>query len=278
MLLSTGVQAWVCVDGVRCEEFQETVSENGRDVTCWIASEAGKTFSIHWTDVPVDQTAYMLTIDGASVGGVCCKDPNGRRIENTMTGRRVAATEERPFMFAPIKQSDDESLLLNSIEGVGEIKIKTYTAHFTPTHPTYKQPDAQKTFHERMKKGVDHQTSFGEARYSPPTSGVSYIPTQIGPIYSLTFKYRPLNVLQAHGIAPPPKFVDVKPEKKPVVHDSDSEVEIIEAKPTTSVKRERKRKTSSPDPKVKTESSPQHKKVKREPVNSKNDDIIYISD
>ncbi|KIY63011.1 hypothetical protein CYLTODRAFT_426460 [Cylindrobasidium torrendii FP15055 ss-10] len=278
MILPTGLQAWICVDGVRCEEFQETVSENGRDVTCWIPSEAGKTFTVHWTDSPGRQTAYGLSIDGAPRGGRACVNPTGRPVKYTKSGERISATAKRPYLFAPIQQSDDDDLLLNSIEGVGEIKIQANMARFRPSAPVFRDVGAQKTFHERTKKGIDHQTSFGAARYSRAKSLDTYIPIPLGPPSCLIFKYRPMNVLQANGITPPSKFVDVKHDKKPEIYNGDSEVEIIEVKPKVSVKRERKRKASSPDPLIKDESSPQHKRVKREPMNSKNDDIIYISD
>ncbi|KIY63013.1 hypothetical protein CYLTODRAFT_426462 [Cylindrobasidium torrendii FP15055 ss-10] len=274
MRIHTGLEAWVSIEGERCEEYGQTLAANGRDVTCWIASEAGKTFSVHWQDRPTQQMDYALIIDGVDIGGKCCVNPTGRLVSMDMTGTRISAIEEQPFMFAPIRQSDDESLLLNSVEGVGEIQIKTGTARFQPAIRTYAPPPSGKTFHERMKKGIDHQTSFGAAKLVAQESVTAYRPVPVGVPTMLTFKYRPLNVLQANGIAPRPKTIETKPVvKQPAIEDDDSEVEIVETKPKTSVKRERT------DVAAQHGGSPARKKVKREAAPKiPSDDIIYISD
>ena len=58
--------------------------------------------------------------------------------------------------------SDDDALLGQSVDGVGEITIsitQCVIKRISTSAKRYNGLPAEKTFHERMKKGIDHQTS-----------------------------------------------------------------------------------------------------------------------
>ena len=118
---------------------------------------------------------YSLKIDGQSCQGKVIRAPNGLPYTRTVEGRNISATMQRPFMFSPInlsgkhslcpwpersvtKDLDDESLLLNSVNGIGDIVLSVCPGIFSPSTKQYSGVPAKVNFHERMKTGIDHQT------------------------------------------------------------------------------------------------------------------------
>ncbi|KAF8199964.1 hypothetical protein K438DRAFT_1583141 [Mycena galopus ATCC 62051] len=62
--------AWVCIDGIATAEYNVEISEAEKTVTCWIASELGKKFSVHWQNTSFRGcTTGQVKMDGTSCGG-----------------------------------------------------------------------------------------------------------------------------------------------------------------------------------------------------------------
>ncbi|KAF9021170.1 hypothetical protein BDZ89DRAFT_1071642 [Hymenopellis radicata] len=208
MQLDENLSAHVIIDGTPADEFGVTISETGRNATCWIPSETGKAFSIELEDEPIRETSYDLKIDGRSYPGkVARKDRLGAKWHCNMQGRVISATEICPFVFSAIDSTDDDSLLGQSLgTELGDIVVTVYEAILTRRLRTYKKkPNSGSTVvHERLKKGVDHQTILGDSKHFS-ASRHTYHADPIGEPFTFCFKYRPLAVLQANGIAPRPK-------------------------------------------------------------------------
>ncbi|KIK55473.1 hypothetical protein GYMLUDRAFT_76543 [Collybiopsis luxurians FD-317 M1] len=113
----------------------------------------------------------------------------------------------------------------------------------------YQVPPEQK-FNEKAKKGIDHQTKFGDAViHGLRIRSIKVIP--LGrEVVRFCFRYRPLEVLRAHGIAPPAPASsskkrrapsigeDVKPQIPDVIVISDSEDEKQDRNRRKKIKRE----------------------------------------
>ncbi|KAF9009335.1 hypothetical protein BDZ89DRAFT_1078499 [Hymenopellis radicata] len=298
MKLTETLSAWVIIDGNRAEEYGVEISEEGRNATCWIASEVGKNFEISVEDVPICPSSYRLKVDGAEARGKVAQSKDKKRVR-TWRGQPISPTEIRPFVFSPIKLSDDDTLLdkidFPSSQDLGTIVL--YGGHCDLLKETqYKFQDISTvhSVHERMKKGVDHQITFGTPQgFASPRFGFR---TKItGGEFSFTFKYRPLALLQANGIAPrePSQELenpnDAKECKSNVQEEHSSsdddeifrlktrkrelELEQIEEELRRHVKRKSQRRSQRSN--VKQESAetgatgPRTKKVKRENVPSK---------
>lgn len=146
----------------------------------------------------------------------------------SMYGKRVDKDTVRPFMFAPIQKSgacrrgtiasffqltvsaDDDALLDQMSHGIGDIVLKVSPCIATArTKPKYRgRVPTQSTVHERMKKGIDHQTTCvfkpraytacaerRIRRYAAPIVNqitTVYKSKVTGPPRTFTFRYRPL--------------------------------------------------------------------------------------
>ncbi|KAJ8088526.1 hypothetical protein PM082_022599 [Marasmius tenuissimus] len=261
MLNLSKYSAWVSIDGVPTEEYGVEVSEGQNKVTCWIPSEEGKTFQIMIKDTrhhkPVAASFY---VDGTRCGR---KALYGKKLETLCkSGIRVSTFNVRPFTFSRMKTTDEDSLECSASSDIGEIKVEVHQATIKPSpSQTLNRPrtvPSQPIVHERLKKAVDHQTTFGEAVETRQIHFVD-IKTHGSPKAVFCFKYRPLGMLQANGIAPPPERTtnDVT-RMKP---DPDDIIEISDEDESEELERLRKR--------VKTlegkEAERAAKRVKREP-------------
>ncbi|KAJ6498800.1 hypothetical protein C8R45DRAFT_980019 [Mycena sanguinolenta] len=225
--------AWVCIDGKEVPEYNVEISEADRTVTCWIASELGKKFSVHWKNSAYQgSTAGDLKMDGTSCGGKLMRYPSTTSKDGVIDGQTL-----KPFMFSSLQLTDDDADLRGpgvALPDLGVIELYIYPTSVTQaSHRRSAGPAANLTtlkVHERSKKAVTQQIGLAPAERLPAPSSFAY-PVRIGPdLVKFLFKYRPLDVLRANGIAPqpvqakastpapPPEPVKrVKKENKPVV-------------------------------------------------------------
>ncbi|KAI0046161.1 hypothetical protein FA95DRAFT_1560425 [Auriscalpium vulgare] len=93
-----GFQAWITSEGQQLPLYEPAIDTTKNRVTCWLASEEGKPFTIHWSDLGsgIDSAAY-ITLDGFKVPGRFLFGQG----ETKRTGVRTGQNSERPFVFAP---------------------------------------------------------------------------------------------------------------------------------------------------------------------------------
>nr|GAT46899.1 predicted protein [Mycena chlorophos] len=191
-----GFHAWISIDGQPAPEYSVEVSEDGTNVTCWVASELGKKFTVQWTN----KTYYGLT----ATGGYLALDGSALRAGYFLVRCLVATCT---FHQTPV---DDDSLLGGpSHPDLGIIALEIVPVHLQAggirpqaAAPAVPSALAQKLkVHERAKKAVTQQVGLGQAEPSQPSSFVASVDAG-PPVVKFCWRYRPLDILRANGIAP----------------------------------------------------------------------------
>ncbi|KAL0574146.1 hypothetical protein V5O48_007809 [Marasmius crinis-equi] len=243
MLTFSEYSAWVSIEGAPAEEFGVEVSEEQNKVTCWIPSEEGKNFELVIKDNKLHEpTAASFYVDGHK----CSRKPfYGKKLDTLRkNGIRTGAQAVRPFTFSRLKTTDEDSLSCSASPEIGEIRIEVHQASVRTLRSqpkgNFRDTPAQVMVNERSKKAVDHQTTFGQAINTRRTNFVD-INTFGLPKAIFCFKYRPLGMLQANGIAPPPQRKNGEPSGQ-VKPDPDDVIEIHDDGESESEELERLRK------------------------------------
>ncbi|KZT70127.1 hypothetical protein DAEQUDRAFT_668237 [Daedalea quercina L-15889] len=98
-----GYSAWITIPGHELREFDAAVDSHSRKATCWIPSEEGMRFSVHWKDhagsIP---TATFIKLDGYTVPGHFLMGEGEAERDNI----RVGITTVRPFTFARVPHGE----------------------------------------------------------------------------------------------------------------------------------------------------------------------------
>ncbi|KDQ14886.1 hypothetical protein BOTBODRAFT_174402 [Botryobasidium botryosum FD-172 SS1] len=205
--------AWITSEGSELAVYQTTVEgNNGRTISCWIPSSEGKKFKVHWKDHKGGiATLGEIFFDGSSKGeaGTII---HGRKQGETVIQAGLSTSERsiKPFIFARLHVTDDDFAAPIVPSEIGSIKltIKRVIVQQTSMPPRFKQPKQRlKTVHEKSKKAGLHIVSYGEKMRLKTNArmytNTPYDPSDTEPWVTFIFKYRPLDWLQAEGIAPP---------------------------------------------------------------------------
>ncbi|KAJ7789291.1 hypothetical protein B0H14DRAFT_3891957 [Mycena olivaceomarginata] len=206
------IHAWICVDDVKLSEFALEYSADGMEASCWIPSECDKQFSIHWetTDSVAGQTLNaQVTVDGTRCGSNDMYCPDRARPHIASGSRNSVATSaetRRPLLFAQQALTDDNNLLNAAISPeLGSIRPPVWGGRFET-----------QVLHERSKKAMGHSVQFG-AEYRARNHRLEP-PVVVRDLATFVFRYRPIELLMAQGIAPPV----VRPQ--PAASSADHEV------------------------------------------------------
>ncbi|KAI6099632.1 hypothetical protein F5141DRAFT_388968 [Pisolithus sp. B1] len=204
--------AHVVVEEEELKEYEVTVDSSGTQATCWIGSEAGKKFSVEWRCHSVKGLASQgsLTVDGIS----CCKtalSPTDDKVNAASCTAMVDDATRRDLMFCDLQLSDDEDLLGKSVSShLGEICLRIVRGTLCWERRWAQGTGSQltsrsNTYHEKsVKKLTTHCVGFGpEQKYPLARMTWKVTPNQDPPL-KFIFKYRPIGILQANGIAPRP--------------------------------------------------------------------------
>ncbi|ESK95308.1 hypothetical protein Moror_3935 [Moniliophthora roreri MCA 2997] len=195
--------AWLTIEGVDAQEYDVQVDQEKHTVTCWVASEAGRTYNVSLKTSRTDTVNALLRIDGAAINGRTIRS-NSTTKSATFNGFRATSTAIHPFRFSRVAITDDHDLGTSDNAKLGDIELiiqrATIVGHkdWTPM-----AVPADRTFHETTKKGFNHSTSFSQSK-STEVTRAAIVKTHGEPLAVFTFKYRPLGILQASGIAPRP--------------------------------------------------------------------------
>ncbi|SJL15757.1 uncharacterized protein ARMOST_19262 [Armillaria ostoyae] len=206
MVKLNSVSAWISVDDVPLPEFGEEVSQADRKVTCWIPSEAGKTFYINWKHEDLyrnDCTTGWAYVDGKFVSGRIL-DPGNDTAR--VTGVNTSDVTVRPIMFTSLELTDDEELIHSStLSELGEISIEIWRVERL-ARSSFQSPgfDEVGKIHERSKKAIAHCVKTGDDITLPKPVIFDKV-KKLSHLVTFIFKYRPLGMLQANDIAPAPE-------------------------------------------------------------------------
>ncbi|EJF65858.1 hypothetical protein DICSQDRAFT_151905 [Dichomitus squalens LYAD-421 SS1] len=117
-----GYTAHICCDGKELEQY-DVQQEDERTVTCWIPSEAGKAFSVHWGDPSSTTMQVIVSVDGRVV---LRRGQEGKRtgVFSKLTDRpgRIRAVE-----FSHLVLTDDETVASassTSLQKLGVIEVE----------------------------------------------------------------------------------------------------------------------------------------------------------
>ncbi|KAI0325493.1 hypothetical protein GY45DRAFT_1330167 [Cubamyces sp. BRFM 1775] len=179
--------------------------EDERTVSCWIASEAGKTFTIHFGDESAKTVmSVAVRMDGRSVESKA----HVSRPTSTLTGVLVSTNRIRPFLFSPLVLTDDDTLDGAVNEELGTIRILMFRVQafvYNKDLSTDRRVVDIGTIHEKSKKAGAHAVTFGDALTLEPRYRVEEIGREAEPFATFVFRYRPIELLRANGIVPPVK-------------------------------------------------------------------------
>ncbi|EIW52453.1 uncharacterized protein TRAVEDRAFT_61366 [Trametes versicolor FP-101664 SS1] len=199
-----GYSAHICCDDKELETYDVRV-EDEKTISCWIPSEEGKAFTVHWGDDSSSTSMFVKVImDGRKVG----KTAHRPVATGRMDGARETSDTLRPFIFAPLVLTDDDALLDSGVnEDLGTIQIEMKLVEYFSEAKKFSAIHVPEigSVHERSKKAGVHAVALGqpqEAKFVKSLKGHG-----IGkvPIATFKFRYRPLELLQANGVAPLPE-------------------------------------------------------------------------
>ncbi|KAJ7049691.1 hypothetical protein C8F01DRAFT_1181561 [Mycena amicta] len=197
-------RAWITIEGEEATEYEVETSEEDRTVTCWIASELGKKFAVNWENRSFNTaTEGRIYMDGVYCGGKLIFEEESLPVTRRKAGVPDEATL-KPFVFSALQLTDDDGASSN-LSDIGQIqlKIQPITVGEKKTRSRkFTLPSTQ--IHERAKKAVTQQIQLGAAE--PQKTSSLYNTTRNGPyVVKIYWKYRPIDMLRANGIAPPLK-------------------------------------------------------------------------
>ncbi|KAJ6561713.1 hypothetical protein B0H19DRAFT_1375061 [Mycena capillaripes] len=203
------LSALITVDGEPLSEHAIEYSADGMEATCWIASENGKNFCIKFEDTdasPHRTLSARVRLDGMKCGGLLMGPSRlGSRVT---TAKRdsvsTSANTRRPLAFSKQVLTDDDTYLNATISpDFGTIKVLFALVKLRGTSGNPEFVSCEPTIlHERSKKAIGHSVQFGPEFHTRKHS-VKWHSQDIKTLATFSFKYRPIELLRAQGIAPP---------------------------------------------------------------------------
>ncbi|KAF8655831.1 hypothetical protein AX16_002915 [Volvariella volvacea WC 439] len=206
------VTAWVEIRKKKLPMYDVQVSEDGERITCWIPSESGNEFTVRYVADGPSHTTGRLFVDGLWCTHIHCvpsKSANDPAI-STSNGCIDYATvggEQRKLVFSQVQFTDDDAYLNEPIsQEFGEIRlvVNEVTYHgrkALASHPASSRDPLKGVIHERSKKAIGHCVKLGAVIGATPnySSDIQVVRT----LGTFVFRYRPIDLLRANGIAPP---------------------------------------------------------------------------
>ncbi|KAF7315897.1 hypothetical protein MIND_00106300 [Mycena indigotica] len=208
-----GFEATIRVDGQTTDEYACEVSADRATVTCWIASQLGKEFSVYWRR---DRSHREHSVGYVQVDGNPCA---GRVIYSYASSAQLSGvtTEDnrlRPFVFSSLETTG--SFMLSLPKFPNDDALEDYAVHpdlgvialtITPVvvgqrgnhegADSVAMPDL--TVHERAKKALTERVGLGAEGQVHYRNTAASIALKGDPIVTFRWKYRPIEVLRAAG-------------------------------------------------------------------------------
>ncbi|KZT57638.1 hypothetical protein CALCODRAFT_517302 [Calocera cornea HHB12733] len=199
-------EAWIDINGKRLEEYAVESKTEELEIRCWIPSEEGKNFIVHYRDYTKSRTSlWKLHADGRLCGGKFTM-PNHHHV--AVSGKTVSTTEQRLYQFGR-----DEDLALQDeslIKALGTLKIRVEEGHVVRIpFPDWRSRNTTLTIqpvHEQAKKAAGHCVVGGALVKKKRTQIADFKPFGRKST-SFIFQHGPREFLQAKGIIPVPEHV-----------------------------------------------------------------------
>ncbi|KAF5334860.1 hypothetical protein D9758_014291 [Tetrapyrgos nigripes] len=197
------IEAWVTVDEQPLDEFG--VATHGMKASCWIASEVGMHFEVHFRSNRSVNVNGDFYIDGQlSDSGVVTEDEEGR--EYIASGLLTSLVSEKPFVFSEVRLTDDDGFSGRDLQELGEIKIVFEEVHIIKEDIPFDENvhcckfSSEDLLHERSSKAITHRVGLGEERGRSKEDFMTFEAIRV--IATFAFKYRPIEFLRANDVAP----------------------------------------------------------------------------
>ncbi|THU77925.1 hypothetical protein K435DRAFT_973738 [Dendrothele bispora CBS 962.96] len=291
MLTLGDFSAWITVDDVPLQEYDTKIKDS--EIACWVPSEAGKNFTVKLkakTNLCVPSYVYL---DGKHAGGGILG--LGRVAEADVSGTYTSSTSQKPFMFSRLDLTDDDAYLDTNHTQIGEIKVLFYEGVIEAENTDFQSYNFEEPgkVHERSKKAIGHQVGLGTEKQVTRQKFSRCRRLRI--LATMIFRYRPIDILRANGLAPPAPKPPAEPqvgEKRPAPPedaldltllddetdgDDEEEVAALEAR-LAAIRNKRRRMKVKSEPGVKTEpGSPPIKKEKKSGQVAQSSDVIDLT-
>ncbi|KAG6902267.1 hypothetical protein C0995_002418 [Termitomyces sp. Mi166 len=243
-------EAHIVVDGKELPEYKFECDAQTRTASCWVPSQAGKPFLIagmpgRQPDVTIAVKVYA---DGNYIDGFIFA--KGTQWHPAIwSGARISVTSTRPLMFDSIEFTDDDSFLNSTnTKDLGDITLYITQAEIITKLEGYRKLEGESGFinkvHERAKKAVTHKVNLGPETENP--AGDLFQVRSISPVYKLIFRYRPIDVLRADGIAPPTPAAHLTEGKRKALCDGPGDDDGYDDEKAAKIKSKKKAKTERP--------------------------------
>ncbi|KZO90666.1 hypothetical protein CALVIDRAFT_387220 [Calocera viscosa TUFC12733] len=207
-------EAWICVEGKPLPEFCVRTYEAAQTVRCWVPSEAGKNFVVHWKD----HTKLHTLICEPYIDGHCSHSTHMKpgKGEAHRKGNHITPSTISLFQFAPMILTDNEDLAMEDEKtikalGIIELVLKEGVIGEESSYSVIDVPTARPVYEKLKKAGCHRAQSGGEI---VKTSTWSIFTWNGRPPHKFMFDYRPKDVLQALEIMPRDNPHDIKHEVK----------------------------------------------------------------
>ncbi|KAI0721089.1 hypothetical protein C8T65DRAFT_724733 [Cerioporus squamosus] len=204
-LCHRGYGAYISCDGEELDAYKIQM-ENDKVISCYVASEAGKEFRVHWIDSkPPSHLSVEVRTDGRRMATLS----HTKQTSKTSNGGfRVAIDAHCPYQFAPMTTTDDDTLPSAYSEELGTIEVRLRRVRdfmpvpYVPKNQTRPGPAR---IHERNRKGTgpSHCVSLGKTKEVKAKSTILR-PLLIDdkPYVTFRFFYRPKEYLEEKNIVP----------------------------------------------------------------------------
>ncbi|KIY64610.1 hypothetical protein CYLTODRAFT_457059 [Cylindrobasidium torrendii FP15055 ss-10] len=203
MVRHGGITASVVVDGIELPEYAVDYDSQKNVLLCWIPSEAGKKFGIR---LHIDRADYhsrtTFYADGMWLDStIVWKHPGSSLV--SCNSARTSVNTASSLLFSRNVAAENVVAQPSSQKGCIRIahwsvkRLERLTEHQEPS--IFEPPRAPSRVED-----VPHITLFGKEQICPPRPLASHNIEDIERLISFVFLYRPMEYLQAVGIAPSP--------------------------------------------------------------------------
>ncbi|KAF7376498.1 hypothetical protein MSAN_00065700 [Mycena sanguinolenta] len=222
--------AWVSIDGAAAPEYGVEVSQDGKLVTCWIPSQLGKRFCVHWAN----KSYVSPALGSVYMDGTFCRD-RLLRVQNLPATTTIDGVTDgltvKPFVFSYVNLTDDDTFVgepLHEKHGLIEIKIEPIEVldEISKLHP-FPTALSGVTIHERFKKAVTQQITLGDPVAVLKPSKRLRCRSTGEELVRFSFKYCSADILLASGIMPPRSHLKRKASAKLLDEDDTEENKMI---------------------------------------------------